>query len=45
VAVASGSWPGRNEVLARVDLLNRAGNRWIAEQIHEHGGPCREASL
>jgi hypothetical protein len=45
VAVASGSSPGRNEVLARVDLLNRAGNRWIAEQVREHGGPCRETAL
>jgi secreted trypsin-like serine protease len=45
VAVASGSSPGRNEVLARVDLLNRAGNRWIAEQIRAHGGPCVDARL
>jgi Trypsin len=42
VAVVSGSSPGRNEVLARVDLLNRAGNRWIAEQIRVHGGPCAQ---
>lgn len=40
VAVASGALPGRNEVLARVDLLNREGNRWIADQIRAHGGPC-----
>lgn len=45
VAVASGSSPGHNEVLARVDLLNRAGNRWIAEQVRKHGGPCRESLL
>lgn len=45
VAVASGSSPGHNEVLARVDLLNRAGNRWIAEQVRAHGGPCHETVL
>lgn len=41
VAVASGAYPGRNEVLARVDLLNSASNRWIADQVRRHGGPCR----
>jgi len=40
VAVGSGSSPGRNEVLARVDLLNGASNRWLADQIAAHGGPC-----
>jgi hypothetical protein len=42
VAVGSGSYPGRNEVLARVDLLNRASNRWIADQVRMHGGACAE---
>jgi hypothetical protein len=45
VAVGSGASPGRNEVLARVDLLNRSGNRWITEQIAAHGGPCDATSL
>jgi secreted trypsin-like serine protease len=45
VAVASGAYPGRNEVLARVDLLNSASNRWIADQVHSHGGPCGESAL
>src|SRR5262249_22688859 len=40
VAVASGAYPGRNEVLARVDLLNSQGNAWIADQIRTHGGSC-----
>jgi secreted trypsin-like serine protease len=40
VAVGSGSYPGKNEVLARVDLLNSPSNRWIAEQIGVHGGGC-----
>ncbi len=42
VAVGSGSHPGKNEVLARVDLLNRPSNRWIAEQVRTHGGECAE---
>ncbi len=45
VAVASGAYPGRNEVLARVDLLNSASNRWIADQVRAHGGPCRSDAL
>ncbi|HEY3817134.1 MAG TPA: trypsin-like serine protease [Polyangiaceae bacterium] len=40
VAVGSGSYPGKNEVLARVDLLNSASNRWIADQVRAHGGGC-----
>jgi hypothetical protein len=40
VAVGSGSYPGKNEVLARVDLLNSASNRWIADQVQTHGGAC-----
>jgi secreted trypsin-like serine protease len=40
VAVASGALAGHNEVLARVDLLNREGNRWIAGRIRAHGGTC-----
>jgi hypothetical protein len=40
VAVGSGSYPGKNEVLARVDLLNSASNRWIADQVLTHGGAC-----
>ena len=40
VAVGSGAFPGRNEVLARVDLLNSGSNRWIADQIRAHGGGC-----
>ena len=37
---------GHNEVLARVDLLNRAGNRWIAEQVRKPtAAPCRESLL
>jgi secreted trypsin-like serine protease len=40
VAVGSGSYPGRNEVLARVDLLNSASNRWIADEVAAHGGGC-----
>jgi hypothetical protein len=40
VAVGSGAYPGKNEVLARVDLLNSASNRWIAEQVRTHGGAC-----
>jgi hypothetical protein len=45
VAVASGAYPGRNEVLARVDLLNSASNRWIADQVRTHGGSCPEGTL
>lgn len=45
VAVASGAYPGKNEVLARVDLLNSASNRWIADQVRRHGGPCRDGAL
>jgi hypothetical protein len=40
VAVGSGAYPGKNEVLARVDLLNSASNRWIADQVRTHGGAC-----
>jgi hypothetical protein len=36
VAVGSGAFPGRNEVLARVDLVRP----WLTEQVRQHGGPC-----
>jgi hypothetical protein len=36
VAVGSGAYPGKNEVLARVDLLHQ----WLTEQVRAHGGPC-----
>ncbi|HEY6461073.1 MAG TPA: trypsin-like serine protease [Polyangiaceae bacterium] len=36
VAVVSGSAPGHNEVLARVDLVSG----WIDEQVRLHGGGC-----
>jgi MYXO-CTERM domain-containing protein len=43
VAVNSGG--GSDEVLARVDLLNDAGNTWIEQQIAANGGPCAAVTM